>query len=535
MNRSSYVTLSSLALICIMFVALKGDDPSYGYRNSKSESFNAAVDSKLLNINNISTWFRNNGNFNRDPATQNAGFEWPKGSGKYARYASGLWMGCTVGNDTLTAVAEYSYDYLPGYVDGSGNPQGMDDPLYRIYSIQRGDTTSADYQDWPVSQGAYTNEIGRPFFLGTQTMFYVYTDAYPHSSGSTSLASLKAQILQTNWSYTNIGLKDVAFTEFRVINRSGQTWNNVTLSYWTDDDLGDGNDDAIGCDTNRNLGFTYNATDNDPSYGIAPPSVGTTILRSPITFTGNSADTVKYYSPPGSQNLIVKAGYRFTGMNVFNTYNNTSPPPADPSSNAETFRVINGLWRTGESWTNPTNGQFTKKVYSGDPVTGTGWIMSGLSDRRFLQSFGPFTMNANDTQSIIIAQLIGRGSSNLNSITVLKNLSDYVQTIYDNNFQSVLAVNKISTEIPSSFSLGQNYPNPFNPSTVINYKIASSDFITLKVFDMSGKEIMTLVNMKQEPGTYSVDFNGANLSSGIYYYNLKAGDFSETRKMIMLK
>lgn len=74
--------------------------------------------------NNISTWYRNNGSFNRDPVTGNSGFEWPKGESKFARYASGLWIGAVVGNDTLIAIAEYDYEYLPGYVDNKGNPQG---------------------------------------------------------------------------------------------------------------------------------------------------------------------------------------------------------------------------------------------------------------------------------------------------------------------------------------------------------------------------------------------------------------------------
>ncbi|MBK8981552.1 MAG: hypothetical protein IPM38_04325 [Ignavibacteria bacterium] len=107
-----------------------------------------------MDVNNINTWFRNNGSFNRDPVTGNSGFEWPKGSGLLARYASGLWIGAVVGDDTLMAIAEYDYEYRPGYVDANGNPQGIDDPLYRIYKINKGDTASDDYQNWPVSQGS---------------------------------------------------------------------------------------------------------------------------------------------------------------------------------------------------------------------------------------------------------------------------------------------------------------------------------------------------------------------------------------------
>jgi hypothetical protein len=448
MNKKLLLILL-LPLIYFSFTAYKpgdklGDKPvnngnngNIGYRINPGNNNNPlAVSSLQLNANQINTWFRTNGSFNRDPTTGNAGFEWPKGSSKFARYASGLWLGCTVGTDTLTAIAEYAYDYLPGFIDNNGNPQGKDDPLYRIYSINQGNTTSEDYLNWPVSQGAYVDSLGKPLFLGTQTMFYVYTDGYPHSQGATSLRSLKAQVLQTNWSYNVNGpLGNIAFTEYRVINRSSDTWNNTYLSNWTDDDLGGSADDAIGVDTTRNLGYTYNNTNNDPSYGSSPPAVGFDFFRGPITQTGNNNDTVKFYSPPGSNNLLTKVGYKELGLTVFNTYNNGSPQPSDPRTNTEVYRVITGYWRTGESWTNPVNSTVTKKVYSGDPVTGTGWVMSGGNDRRFIQSSGPFTMAPGDTQYIVVAQVIARGGSNLQSITSLRSTDDLAQRIFDNNFQ----------------------------------------------------------------------------------------------------
>jgi len=527
--------LSSFVLIIMgfSFLALMNDEPNGNmnslHKISPINKNNLILQSRKLDTNNISAWFTNNGNFNRDPLTGNAGFEWPRGTGYNARFSSGLWMGCVVGNDTLTAVAKYTYDYKPGYVDNNGNPQGQFDTLYRIYRIERGDTTTPDYQNWPVNQGAYVNSLGKPFFLGTQTMFYVYTDAYPHSSGISSLASLKAQILQTNWCYTNVGLRDVIFTEFKVINRSNSTWTNTYIRFWTDDDLDNATDDRIGCDTLRELGYTYNADNSDQT------AVGTKVLRSPIMFTGNNNDTVKYYSPPGSQNLRIKVGYKYTGMNVFNYYNNVTPEPADPRNNIETFRVIAGLWRTGQAWINPINGQTTKKVFSGDPVSGSGWIMSDGNDRRFLQGYGPFNMNANDTQSIIVAQVIARGSSNLNSITLLRDLSDHVQTIYNQNFQSVLSVKNISTEIPERFNLYQNYPNPFNPSTKIKFDISKTYNVKLTIYDVIGRKIDMLINQKLEPGTYEVGWDAKKYSSGSYFYRLETDDLSQVKAMILLK
>ena len=97
----------------------------------------------------------------------------------------------------------------------------------------------------------------------------------------------------------------------------------------------------------------------------------------------------------------------------------------------------------------------------------------------------------------------------------------------------------INNEIPVQYSLSQNFPNPFNPSTVINYQIKNQDFVTLKIYNQLGKEVMTLVNENQAAGNYSVNFSatdgGINLSSGLYYYKLQSGEFTDTKKMLLVK
>ena len=86
-----------------------------------------------------------------------------------------------------------------------------------------------------------------------------------------------------------------------------------------------------------------------------------------------------------------------------------------------------------------------------------------------------------------------------------------------------------------NFSLAQNYPNPFNPSTVIRYSVSSAQLVTLKIYDVLGREVKTLVNEEKPSGSYEIEFNASNFSSGIYFYQLTAGDFRETKKMILLR
>jgi GH35 family endo-1,4-beta-xylanase len=89
--------------------------------------------------------------------------------------------------------------------------------------------------------------------------------------------------------------------------------------------------------------------------------------------------------------------------------------------------------------------------------------------------------------------------------------------------------------IPSEFKLEQNYPNPFNPTTNISYSILNATKVTLKIFDVLGREIKTLVNSEQRPGRYTVTFDGKDLSSGIYFYKLNAGNFIATKKLMLIK
>jgi hypothetical protein len=105
---------------------------------------------------------------------------------------------------------------------------------------------------------------------------------------------------------------------------------------------------------------------------------------------------------------------------------------------------------------------------------------------------------------------------------------------------TLTGITNLNTGIPDKFSLYQNYPNPFNPVTKIRFEIPLSKggiqgVVSLKVFDITGREIQTLVNEKLNPGTYEVTFNGSNFASGIYYYSLETNGYKQTKKMIFLK
>lgn len=115
-----------------------------------------------------------------------------------------------------------------------------------------------------------------------------------------------------------------------------------------------------------------------------------------------------------------------------------------------------------------------------------------------------------------------------------------IPVFFDNVSVKEVVVNGVTEKnnsLPSQFSLGQNYPNPFNPETTIEYEIPSFGFISLKVFDVLGKEISSIQNGYQFPGKYQYRFSTVanQIPSGVYFYSLTSGSFSSTKRMVVIK
>jgi hypothetical protein len=106
----------------------------------------------------------------------------------------------------------------------------------------------------------------------------------------------------------------------------------------------------------------------------------------------------------------------------------------------------------------------------------------------------------------------------------------------DTNFNiPPISIESISKNVPAKFILYQNYPNPFNSSTIIEYDIPENNYVELIIYDVLGREVKTLVNEYKKVGSYSVKFDGSNLASGLYFYKIEAGNYVETKKMVMIK
>jgi hypothetical protein len=100
---------------------------------------------------------------------------------------------------------------------------------------------------------------------------------------------------------------------------------------------------------------------------------------------------------------------------------------------------------------------------------------------------------------------------------------------------NVTSINNVVSHVPLHYFLKQNYPNPFNPSTTIEFTLPKSEFVELKIYNILGKEVTTLISNKLNQGNHTYQFNGSRLASGVYYYQLQAEDYTEVKKMIFLK
>lgn len=518
----------------------------YSDKNPSAENSNSLVFIRqqiVLEANNIRSYIWNSGVLDQNQNLNNtAGFEWPKNSGKTAIFTTGLTLGAYVNNQLRLSTASYKGEYVPGRCE---NSIFYTDSTFKLYRVTRGDNqfSNPDWANWGLmvpygapfkdvnNNGTYEPVIDLPGINGAaQTIFVCLTDAdtNAHTIGegfSGGTIPLYNEVHFTVWCYDNPGYNDMQFMKWVVINKNTIAWDSTIAAIMSDTDLGNYDDDYIGCDTTRNLGFCYNADNDDPQYGINPPAVGimflncggaNSVLSSFSTFTNvSTSTTVCEYDPVAPQNAYwYLKGYKSDGTPWINIH--TMQPTK--------FVFAYPGWVEGEGRIANCGGQV------GGPV-----IPSSPGDRRFVMNYKPANQRLTPGDSFVImsSQLIARGNSNLNSLTQLLQAADVAKNLCQNNF--VIGINQVSNEIPVKFNLYQNYPNPFNPVTKIKFDLPGNDFVTLKIYDVLGREIELLINEKLNPGTYSVDWDASNYPSGVYFYRLNTERFTQTKKMLLVK
>jgi hypothetical protein len=162
----------------------------------------------------------------------------------------------------------------------------------------------------------------------------------------------------------------------------------------------------------------------------------------------------------------------------------------------------------------------------------------GSGDRPFLYSTDPSNKFANVPSNWAKTQGYPVQENLRYSNTALQHAGTDGKALGDLNWfpeQLATGVSEKTSSLPTNFELSQNYPNPFNPTTSIEYSIPRASFVTLKVYNLLGQEVASLVSQEQKASKYTVSFDASRLSSGVYFYQIQAGNFSLTKKMLLLK
>ncbi len=434
-------------------------------RNSKTADI-TINDQGQFDVNRIRTDLENNGMIVSHRITGHSGMEWPKGESTYINFASGIWLAGKVNGDIRTAVAEYRPEYSPG-------PAGSDpnDPKHRLYKINRGNQITTDVLEWPVelgapwidvdSDGVYDPYEGdKPDILGDQMIWYVMNDLDTAQHTIFNSLPLGVEVQMSIWGYDNNTIAaDMMFVKALIIHKGNVPIDSAYISLWDDPDLGDAGDDFVGCDTIMSLGYCYNDGD-DSVYGSNPPAIGYDFFRGPMA--PSLGDTAKAFG---------RVHYNYKNLQMTSFTKLYYGPWADPNNVEEVYYFMQGLNRYGDPIINLETGVSTKFVYSDDPNDNTGigdgvWVDSDdhpSGDRRFLMSAGPFNMAPGDSQEVIFAVIITRGTDALNSVTELKKANQIAQKAFDRDFK---------TDLPPT--MDQVAVTPFRESILLNWDLNSN-------------------------------------------------------------
>lgn len=498
-----------------------------------------------LNINNISTLFGNNGLSDYYNYNNLQFFKYPKD--KILGYTnSGLVFGGKVNEEIRVGGTFYHSalvpagtkriyrvrkDYKTGDLSSEINDnEGTEDDIRNKYQL--------DWLEWPADEGApyedinnngtYEYDIDIPGIPGAdQTIWFKAND----SDSSLVMKWFKSIPLGvgiefTYWTYKDIpSLSNAIFRKYRIINNSDYDINEMYCSIQSDFDVGIAAN-LVGCDTLMQMAIIYNGKDSIYNYDRTPPALGLIYLGG----IDNEGQKIKLSS-----------------FNPFiNLYQEYAFPATTKYENAALrwYNLFQGKGRDSSKYFIPDEfgGGTTSFPFSGDPVEQTGWLDNfdmTLNNRGMNISVGPFNLRSGKSEEMFFALLLAGGTDNIDRLQAIDSLrknAEYVHNFYKQVSDLITGIEDNNT-ISNNFILYQNYPNPFNPTTVISYLLPVASYVSLKLYDVLGREVVTIVDKYQQSGNYKILLSATNfhLSSGVYFYKLTTSNFSQTKKLVLLK
>ncbi|MCB9166908.1 MAG: T9SS type A sorting domain-containing protein [Flavobacteriales bacterium] len=470
-----------------------------------------------LEINDVKALFMPHGMIAKNPGTSQSDYEVPAMSGRHPLYAASLWIGGVDGSQQLhLAALKYDQDTYPDFapgplsIDGTATITAATSQQYdQIWKIDAADvaehqayftclatpgcdpavefpgyTVPAGFYQWPAhgdlqqdqalylapfidfdANGAYDPDEGdAPCIQGDQALFFIYNDKlHPHASGGLPIG-VEVQAMPFAFATADPALAQTIFLKYHVINRGTLTLYNTYVSLFTDFDLGNYDDDLIGCDAARNLWYAYNGDNNDENgsgllgYGTQPPAFGAVMLQGPFMDANAIDDPVDNTLPAWNgtgfgdgANDNERLGIAYTRY-----YNNGGGPMGDPMTAGAYYNYLRGLWADNSPQLYGGNGHISDPdadpnltahfAYPDDtdPVgAGTGGAVQAAwnemnagnlpGDRRMLGNSGPFTLEPGEEFDLVYALVYARAGSGgpFASVAALQQRVDSVRAFWE--------------------------------------------------------------------------------------------------------
>jgi len=513
----------------------------------------AQVNYTVLDYNQTSGILANNGILFNNLAQNVSGYEVPKGSGIKAIYATSFWFGATDGSGMLkTACGRYGsgQDFFPGpysSLNMYSNPSYQGEYFPGFWTVTKAeiDNHIANYSnvgyvmpasiaDWPgngyfalgTSQNLapfvdlngdniYSPQNGDyPLIRGDKATYIIMNDAAGiHTESGGDPLFIEIHVMAYQFASTNF-IDTTTFLNLRVFNKSGLNYSNFKTAFYMDADIGNYTDDFVGCDSSKNLIYTYNGDNFDQDnggalgYGSNPPCLGVVSLNNAMNASG-------YYT------------------------SSSSYPHSDPQTAMEYWNYMNASWANGYEWFYGGMGYTgspgvtsapTNFMFSGNPYTGVGWSEvtnnNPPGDRRNFMVLDSVNLNPGQESCFDLAILYSKVGNNLENVQSIIDLADSVQLFFDNqiefNCEQVIA--GLSSQEMNQLSI---YPNPGNGEFTIVPDENWAEF-SVEIKDMSGR----VVYKTEQKTTSKLKIHLTGLT-GVFIVTVNSNDQGYSSKLII--
>tara|TARA_R110002050_G_scaffold87066_2_gene184603 strand:+ start:5226 stop:7268 length:2043 start_codon:yes stop_codon:yes gene_type:complete len=539
----------------------------------------------LLNANNITATVRKDVLF-QGLANSGPGFETPKNSGIHAVFASNIWLSGTNNGNVYTSIRKFGgQTYKGDHTSNNGPVSNIShtDSLFntkwdRVWEIwqQQIDYHLLHWQDvgyvadqalldWPAhgsivdgeaknlapfydndQDGTYDPYQGDyPEIKGDQAIYFIYNDG--NSPISTNPMVTEVHGMAYAYSCSDSALQNTIFVDYKIYNRSQNTYDSTFIGMWSDMDVGNAQDDYVQCDVMRNLFFMFNGDDYDdansgrPGYEDYPGAQGVVLLKGAkkdADNTDNAFGVLPSESVNGDGFGDGVADNEYWGLSRFIYFNNGVSATGDPNTQLEHYALLKGYWKDGTSLVYGNSGHVNGGGVSipakymfpdssdtyyygtgGDTVAPWNEMTSGNvpADRRGVGSTGPITFKSGDSIELSYAFVFGRDYQNLGAqagVSVMLEHVDSIQSYYDQGMLNAcgfpLSVNSVETS-QSGLLI---YPNPTQSSVTIRQEMEGR--ISIEILDVTGKLLFTTVSQSQ---LTPIDLSG--YKHGVYMVKMR--------------